>query len=634
MNPTYMPTPKEQERREHAYKKLSDMADLKKQPMPHFSGPEGARSFLSYIDASERILNGYTPDRASQGKDEWQSNTMDNITRAKMRAIAAGVGLKVPETVYKARSKAGHQSAKRAEIMKCTVDSTFLMGNPTMQTFLEVWGMLGHGVLFEYEGYLSGGAKREIVESFDTQTGEVKTKTEYVKVDGRPISIIIRPQDFYWETFHVRDVQRQPGLGWVQIYSKSEFETEFSKFPNYKYVQTKKEVLEQDRQTTYYQTWSENLGDDSYHVFRRYSKEDNAYEIWVNGVPLLLAPLLWSEGGIPCYPFAKTISEPFANAEFFVGMSFPHLLEAYQENKTTMVNTIIDKLYRSLEKPFLVGLQNKDLLDIESEFVNQDNKIYVPDVNQVKPFPFEGVSQSDLAMLQIMEQSIDRLSIDPAQQGMTDKNVTARATIIADERARQLKGVLFMFLEDLWLQKNRLRVRTILTHYFKDKAARTGFKDQTITVPSYTFADGTRGTLEIHVAKDKSQLLSEQEIEAREQAAEAQGLPYKLISVTANYPDEYEYDFEIIPESLYNQSRLKKETDYNDMMQGMITVFPEYVAANKPKLFGEFVEIYGRSAEDFEEPAPEQPMAPEEGDVLGLSDPNQPQDGEPIPTGA
>ena len=68
--PTYLPTPEVPEIRADRYKKLNDMMDLKRQSMPHFSSPSGERSFLQYIDDSERILNGWTPSKESQGKDD------------------------------------------------------------------------------------------------------------------------------------------------------------------------------------------------------------------------------------------------------------------------------------------------------------------------------------------------------------------------------------------------------------------------------------------------------------------------------------------------------------------------------------------------------------------------------------
>ncbi len=58
------------------------------------------------------------------------------------------------------------------------------------------------------------------------------------------------------------------------------------------------------------------------------------------------------------------------------------------------------------EYVMLVGLQNKDLFDWESEFVSQDNRYYVPDVEAVKRAPTTNINQGELAMLQILDRGI------------------------------------------------------------------------------------------------------------------------------------------------------------------------------------------------------------------------------------
>lgn len=637
---TYHPSKKVQEARTKAYDQLHKCIELKDEKLPHFAGPDGERSFNEYIDHSERILNGYTPSKEEQGKEEWQSNVMDNITRAKMRAIAASVGLKIPEVVYEARNKNGVRSTRRAEVMKQVTRYTFLQENPTMQSFLEVWGMLAHGVLWEYEGYMSGGAKQKVISYFNVETGEFEFKEEYRRVPGRPISIIISPNDIYFPTFYVRDHQKLPYLFWVQRYNKSELETEFSKYKNYKYVLDKKACseLQASEQSTYgYDKWSGRVEYDEYEVVRKYSKEEDLYEVWVNGIQLLSVPMLWSYRGQKHYPFAKSISEPFANADFLVGMSFPALLEAYQENKTTITNTLTDILYRSLVTPMLVGLSNKDLLEVEAELVDSDNRIYVPDVAQVKPMPQRGIQQADLAMLEIMDNSINRLSIDAAQQGVTERDVTATAIKIADERARQQKGMLFLFLEDLWVQKYKLRHMTILTSFIQDKSRQKDFRNKTISVNDVDLGD-EKGWLDIHIAKSKSELLSIQEIEAREEAASQEGMVYKLISVTKDYLDNYEYDYTIIPESLHNQDRIRMESELRDKIQMLVTLFPEYFAENKQVYLEELLAIYGDNIKDLKPPTPPQPVTAPDGSVLGLEGqlqtPNQPQNAQQLPTGA
>lgn len=612
----YTPTKKEQEAQLKTYGQLQQMIQLKDEKMPHFAGPDGWRSFNEYIDTSERILNGYTPSKEEQGKEDWQSNVQDNITRAKMRAVAASVGLKVPEMKYKAINKKGIRSNRRAEVLHQTVRHSYMRDNPTMATFLEVWSMLAHGVTFVFEGYQSGGYKRDVVESFDTKTGEITTKSEYVEVDQRPISIKVSPKKLYWSTFHVNDIQKQPCLIWLDTYSKTELEQEFSKYKNYKYVKDKKDCKDsaQSVQDTYgYKHWNKRVEFEEYEVLKKFSKEENKYEIWVNGIPLLIAPLLWSHQGKPWYPWAKTIGEPFANTDFFVGMSFAGLLEGYQENRTTVMNTMTDILYRSLVTPMLVGLGNKDLLETQDELVDSDNRYYVPNVDQVKPMPMRSIGQGDLAMLGVIDQAIERLSIDASQQGQTTPDVTARATIIADERARQLKGILFLFLEDLWLQKTRLRNITVLTHYFKDKSRRKTFKESTVSVEDAKFSDGTYGILDIHVAASRSKLLTIAEIEAREQAAEKEGINYKLISVTKDYLDNWEYDHVIIAESLYNQDRLRQQSVLEEEHVFMTTYYPEYFVENKEVYLEDVLEFFGREMKELAKPKPSGPQLPEGG---------------------
>lgn len=625
--PLYQPDQEALERRQCAYDRLQTMMELKSKTMPLFSGPNGPRSWNQYVDDSERIMNGYTPSREEQGKEPWQSNVMDNITRAKLRAVVAGVGLKVPDMRYTAVNKEGHYSAYRAELMHQITRHSFLDGNPTVQSFMETWQMLTHGLVVEYDGYLSGGAKRKIISEYDSLTGEVKFKEEYVPLDGKPVSIILPPSEFFWWDMFIPDIQDQPRIAWVQRYSKAMFDQEFGKYPNHKYVRTKGELTGAtlSQETLMHKAWNQRVENDDYEVFRLYDKEEDTYQVWVNGVELVNAPLLWGHTE-KYYPFAKAISEPFANPQCFVGMSMPALLEGYQDVKTTILNTMVDKLYRSLKRPFLVGLGNKDLFDVEQELVDDDDRIYVPDVKQVTPFPYENVSAADLAMYNLMNPEIDRLSVDPGQSGIQTPDVTARAAIIADERARQLKGIVYMFLEDFWLQKHRLRNRTVLTQYLKDRAKRTNMKDRIITVPDVMFSDGKRGTLDVHVADSPTNLLPETEIAAREEAAEEQGLVYKLISITADYPDEYEYDYQVIPESLYNQDRLRQEADVMEKIERMITLDPERVAQNKDKLVGEMLGIYGQSVDDYPV-APPAPMAPA---MAGAPAPGQPQ---PVPAG-
>lgn len=606
----YISSDKENAARVKSYGYLTDMIELKDKIQPHFSGPNGDRSWNDMIDDSEMILNGYTLSRAEQGKEDWQSNMMDNVSRVKMKAIAAGVGLSVPGMSFVAKNKKGNRSQVRAEIFKNITQQTFKDGNPTLHSFREVWHMLAHGVIFEYEGYKTGGAMRDRVVSFNSLTGDVETKKEYVKMNGKPFTTLINPQEFFWWTWYTNDVQQQPRIAWVQHYTLGNLELEFGKYKNFEYVKDKKGMsqISQLQGTTFFTQWEDRVDDENdYEVFRMYDKERDLYEIWVNGVLLLSAPILWGDKE-KVYPFAVQQAEYYANTNFFVGMPFGQLMEAYQEHKNTVINTIIDKLYRSAKKPMLIGLQNKDLFDVQDQFIDEDNKYYVPDINQVKSFPYEGPNQGEFMMLNVLDKGLEMISVDRAQQGQSaGGNKTAREVVIADQRAQEIKGSLYLALENLWLQKTRLRNRVVMSHYINDRAASETIKDQIISIEDYTFGDGSRGVLDIHIAKNKSDILSQDELEARAQAMEDQGLAYKIVSFEKTYLDDWEYDFQILPDSFHKKEQELEKAEFDDEVMWVATLNPEFFAANKELYLKEKLAFRGKTMDDFMQVPPPAP---------------------------
>ena len=621
---TYVPSSEESVKRVKAYQYLHDMIELKDKAMPHFSGPDGERSWNEMVDDSEMILNGYTRSREDQGKEDWQSNMMDNVSRVKMKAVAAGVALKVPGMTFTATNKDGLRSAARAEIFKGITEQTFQDGNPAMAAFRDMWHMLSHGMIINYEGYKTGGAKRDRVISFDSLTGAVETKSEFVKMNGKPFSVLLNPQEFFWWTWYTNDVQEQPRCAWVQNYTKGDLELEFSQYKNYKNVKDKKNTYAASQLTdsTFYNEWQERVEDeDDYEVFKLFDKENDRYQIWVNQVLMLDAPLLWGDKE-KIYPFAVQQGEYYANTNFFAGMPFGQIMEAYQDQKNTVINTIVDKLYRSAKKPFLVGLQNQDLLDVQDQFVDEDNKYYVPDINQVKPFPFEGPNQGEFMMLSILDKGLETLSVDKAQSGQSaGGDRTAREVVIADTRAQEIKGSLYMSLENLWLQKFRLRTQVIISHYINDKAASETTKDQMVEVDDYEFGDGERGILAIHIAKSKGKLMPSDELESRAAAMEEQGIPYKIISIMRTYLDEWQYDFKVIPNSFHKVEKELEQAEFDSEVEWMATLMPEFFAANKEKYAKEKLQFRGKKMSDYKQAAPPAPA------------PGQGGDGQPAPGG-
>lgn len=623
----YRPTKKIQEKRDSVYRQVQEMIDERNRSFPQFTGENGDRTLIQYINDSDRRLNAYTPSREEQGKEDWQANVFNPITREKLKAVVAGVAQRFPEIEFKATNGDGLFSRQRAELIKQLVRHSREKSNPQMEIFFEAWQMCGKGTEIKYDGYLKTKYKRKFIKSCDIEKGIVEFAEREETVDDRPIDLSVPLPEFFIMDFRIRDVQDQPAIAWIQHYNREQLEMEFGQYKNYKYLKDKvgfaKGRFSSDTTSYFYDKWSNRVEQENdFEVIRYYNKIEDRYEIWINGVDMLSSPLLWGKAN-KLYPFSKGIFEPFIDNQFFYGKSLPSTLEGNQDVDNTIWNTMLDKLYRSLTPPMLVGLTNKDLLDVEEELVNQDNKFYVPDVNQVKPMPYDGVTNGDIAMLGATSRMLDLASTDANQSGLQGRGVTASEIRVADENARRMKGIFFTMLEDLWIQKTKIRIQNILINYMQERHEKIIGPDgaekvkEALTifnVKDVPLADGSIGTLGVQVADKQKDLMSQKDIEVREVAAYDQGENYKLIAVTSDYLDNWDLDFTLSSESLHNQDKARMREEMLMQQQIMVQLYPEYAASNKEKMFTDFLEGFDGSIEEWE--PPQQEEAPAEGGPL------------------
>jgi hypothetical protein len=264
--------------------------------------------------------------------------------------------------------------------------------------------------------------------------------------------------------------------------------------------------------------------------------------------------------------------------------------------------------------PLLIGMANKDMLDLEDEVVAGDTKIYVDDIDQVKQMDIKGITDSDVKMIDLISRGLDLTTLDPAQEGAAQKYVTARAAVAADENARKLKGIFFMFMEDLWLQKVRLRIPNILLSYTMPKMRKIigdddtqKFEEQTrmFNVDKATLSDGTKGTLGIQFVP-QSQMADKNSIKADIQAEEERNLsagkPYEKIVLAYEYLDKFSFDVEIITDTLWQASQSITMALTIEKISLIAKTFPEYFAQNKEMLFRDLIKVYGDSPDKYDLP--------------------------------
>ena len=602
------------------YEERADMKKKRDQPYVQFND----RTIKEFIDDSEKRLNAYVLDKSSQGKEDWQANFATRAHANKAKALLAATARDIPAMYFKVVNGEDQFDHFAADITKNLVSHSYNQGNPQEDLFFLAWSNVGHGTVLSCEDIQKNVYQKSRIKSFDILTGDIEEELLEQETYGEPYSYEIPLMDLFVKNFYIRDVQDQPAIIHETYYAdKERFEAIFGGYPNASKVKDLVDIKASEHDTYFHKMWSESVEDGRGYLVTRYMNKFKGrrgmYRIVANGVELYNGPMLWVDVtrknyGRPVYPVAKTIFEPFANSDFFYGNSMPNAAMGEGDVLNTLYNTSLDKQYRSMVPPLLVGMVNKDMLDLEDEVVAGDTKIYVDDINQVKQMDIKGVTDSDVKMIDLISRGLDLTTLDPQQQGAAQKYVTARAAVAADERARQLKGIFFMFLESLWLQKVRLRVPNILLTYTMPKmievvgendTKKLTEKYRTFNVEKTTLSDGTRGTLGIEF-KPREEMTDRKammlDVEAEEERNYLAGKSYEKVILPYDYLSKYSFDVEIIPETLWQSSQSIAMAMTIEKIALIAERFPEYFAANKEILFRDLTKVYGDDVSRYDLP--------------------------------
>ena len=618
----YAPTKEQKERIKFVYDERALMITARNLSYVQFND----RTLKEFIDDSEKRLNAYVLDKASQGKEEWQANFATRAYANKAKALLAATSRDLPDMHFKAVNDQDQFDHFAADIGKNLVRHSYYQGNPQEELFFLAWSNVGHGTVICCEDIQKNVYQKSRIKSFDLLTGDIEEELLEKESYGEPYSYEVPLMNLLIKNFYIRDIQEQPALIHETFYADRErFDAIFGKYPNASKVKDLKDIKPEEHDTYFHKMWNEGVREGKGFLVSRYMNKyrgrRGTYRIVANGVELYNGPMLWTDitrknYGRPMYPFPKTIYEPFANTDFFYGNSMPNSAMGEGDVLNTLYNTGLDKQYRSMVPPLLIGMVNKDMLDLEDEMVAGDTKIYVDDIAQVKQMELRGLTDSDVKMIDLISRGLDLTTLDPQQQGVPQKYVTARAAVAADERARQLKGIFFMFMESLWLQKVRLRLPNILLTYTmpklvevigKDNAVKLEERYRMFNVEKAELSDGTRGTLGIEfrppaeMADRKAVML---DVEAEEERNALAGKPYEKVVLPYGWLDHLSFDVEIVPETLWQSSQAINMAMIIEKIALIAERFPEYFAENKELLFRDLIKNYSDDPGRYKLPKP------------------------------
>jgi hypothetical protein len=599
---SYDPSLKDLELIKRIYNEFSLMRDVTNKPYKYFNN----RTLTQFIDDSEKRFNSYVPSRSSQGKEKWQANFFHPITKNKTMAILASVALDIPPIRITATNEKNEVNMKVASIVSDLVKASYNNEDKEEQNFFEVLDGAIKGTVISYDGYLKTKVKRKEITSFDIITGEVQYEEKEITIDEGCKDFIVPLENIFVKSAFIRKIQNQPAIIWAQYMDESDFSYEFSNYAKFKYVKVGADLIEKDVQKRFfYEDWNTRTKERPIEVIRYYNKINDEYIIIANGILMLSAPMLLGQKR-KYYPFSKGGYSPFAS-DFFWMNSLPNCLMGEQDIINAFYNMVSDKTFKGLVTNLLIGNTNKDDFDLMDENITLDSKIYVQDINQVKEMPNSGVTSSEFNMIKLISAGLDLSSVDAAQQGVQGNGVTAREVIIANENARKLKGIFFLFITSMWLQKIKLRTLNVLINSTSSKMEAIIGSDKAkqfrkFIVEGTELSDGTKGNKGVIIANDKKDLPTQSEIDqnVEEYKKINPDTNYEEIAVTSAYLNDWEYKIKIVSEDLYQKDSSYSVSKNEDKIKTILAAFPEYFKKNQEKLFKDTLISNGEDVDEYD----------------------------------
>ena len=598
MNPNYKPNEKKRKTISFINEEVTVFVDQRNKTYTQFND----RTLLQFVDDNDKRLNTFILSRDDQDKEGWQANVAMPTVRNKLKKMIAGFALKIPDMAIKAFGDDGSLNIDRAYVADNLIKGSYMKNeNPVLENFWEIWEAASKGTVFKYEGYLKSEYKQKFIKSYDIVTGEVESEERTVNAKDECVSVQLPITELFLRDFSINNIQDQPSIAWVKYMSEDEFTKEFGQYKDSKFVELGIPNNDVDTTTFFYSLdGKEENGKKLIEVIRYYNQLKDQYIIVANGVLLLDAPLLWRVNGEKQYPFAKAIWEPFVDKHFAYGNCLPNILMGEYDIFNTLWNSVLDKEYRSLVRPLLVGRANQDQFDLEDEFLDTSTKIYVNDVSQVKPMMTNNVDNSDIMMIQMVARGIEETA-PSLPDTLSQKQSTAREVVIAEEKLRELKVINQELVADLWRQKYSLRLANIQLNYPQPRkivnlAGKEELIYRTFLIDNVELekATGETGILAIQFrdVKKGERKRVEQDLAVEEEMMKKQGMAYRKMIISTNFLDNYLYQIEIISESLLQPSKAKKQIIMKDKLGIVANLFPEILMANQTEFFKVALDAY------------------------------------------
>ncbi len=419
-------------------------------------------SVIGRMTVDQMAFNTYQPNNGESPEGDlvngWRSNAIRPVVRNKCISIAAHATAQLifPKVfAFDEKSDVQEDSARVMEDLmewaaeQCNYEKTSLnavisaLFNPASITYSE------YGEVYRNVKREKGEDGKWIVEK------ELDDDLSGFKDTSIPVD------ELFIENFYENDLQKQGWLIWRRVIGYDLASTKYGDYQNWQYVKPGVQVIFDDANQTFYESYDSNMRNDSVEEVIYWNKKLDVKLCMVNAV-------LLSEFDTPnprndkLYPFAKFGYENIDEGKCFYYKSLAFKMQSDANIVNTLYPMIVDGTYLNIFQP---------MVNIGSETIGSD--VIVPggvttlsDPNsKLTPIAVAGNIKAGMDTLMEVERSVSESSEQPILNGQAAQSGTTAYEISRQEQnANTVLGLFIKMIAQFVRQYGRLRIGDTLQY--------------------------------------------------------------------------------------------------------------------------------------------------------------------------
>lgn len=431
-------------------------------------------SLLQRAKRDQETFSAFVGGEYVPAQKRWRWKGRKNTARNKLIGILAHMLAGMLFPLVHAQNEENESDKATAKVMRILVEEHLRKaGYQTKFLYIVLSALVNPAVFVEVDYVI---AFQTIKEKLANGTIEVSEAIDTF-LSGLALNIVPIDQ-LLLADFYTSNIQHQPYIIRIDRISWDQARKIYGKSPNFKYVEAGKTrifLAGQDSQTLFDVEWTE--GDQTaVQILTACYRDEDLEVVFVGGVfmgeekdPYNSNPFKhrrmtsmndeWK--AIPIYQYAKSGFEPIdptGRFAYYKSGAFKEYWDDATQNK--MHQLLVDGTYLDVIKPmFISGLTKAD-----STVIAPGATVGVPQGASVTPFQLGPNLVGAANAMNIQKEDMSESTQDKIMSGAADPNVTATASIQAQNQARLILGVFGVMMADLVTQIGYLTMDCIIQH--------------------------------------------------------------------------------------------------------------------------------------------------------------------------